>query len=676
MAGDKGGVGGAEYYDRIGLVVGLEIHQQLATGRKLFCGCRQGVGEEEEDGGGAGPDPAGGFARALRASKSETGRYDPAAVFESGKAATITYRRGAAGTSCLVEEDDEPPHDLDGEALRTSLIVAAALGSRAFRELFPMRKMVIDGSNTSGFQRTILVAQGGSLAVGGSAEGEKEGGGPVGVQSICLEEDAARLLGGGRGGRGGAREYCLDRLGVPLVEIALEPTRASPGRTRTIAVSLGRLLRASGRVARGIGTIRQDVNVSVGGGPVVEVKGVQQLDQLEKVVAFEARRQDGLNAIAGRLRAEGGPGGERGGGGRFASADVTDAMGGCASKIVKKAIAGGGRIVAVRAAGFAGMLGYEPHEGVRLGREVAQAVRPYGIGGVFHTDELPAYGISAGDVEAASRAAGAGPGDALLLLAAPPAVAAAAAGQVIARLEQALLGAPAETRQAQPDGTTTYLRPRPGPARMYPETDIPPVMVTGGDLDEAAAAAPPPWEDLVAGLAERLGLNAQLAEQALDSGRAALLERVCADRRVPPNFAASSICSTLASLQKKDGLDAGRLPDSEIAETFAMLADGRITKEAVAIIFEKIMAGESEAAGDAAGGQGPAGDDEISRIIDEVVAERGDYIDKAGERAAKPLMGAAMARLRGRARGGDVSRMLDDKIRARLAARDGKDKSA
>ena len=661
MGGGSRAGSDAEYYDRIGLVVGLEIHQQLATGRKLFCGCRQG-GAGNGGGKGGGGDKGGqggGFARALRASKSETGRYDPAAVFESGKAATITYRRGAAGTSCLVEEDDEPPHDLDGEALRTSLIVAAALGSRVFRELFPMRKMVIDGSNTSGFQRTILVAQGGSLSVGGEG-----GGGPVGVQSICLEEDAARRL-------EGAREYCLDRLGVPLVEIALEPTRASPGRTRMIAVSLGRLLRASGRVARGIGTIRQDVNVSVGGGPVVEVKGVQQLDQLEKVVAFEARRQDGLNAIAARL----GGGGDAGGGGRFSSADVTGAMGECASKIVKGAIAGGGRIVAVRAAGFAGMLGYEPHRGIRLGREIAQAVKPYGIGGVFHTDELPAYGISAKDVEAASRAAGAGPGDALLLLAAPPAVVGAAAGQVITRLEQALRGAPAETRQAQPDGTTTYLRPRPGPARMYPETDIPPVIVAGGDLDEAAAAAPPPWEELVAGLAERLGLNAQLAEQALDSGRAALLERVCADRRVPANFAASSVCSTLAALQRKDGLDAGRLADSEIAETFSMLADGRITKDSVAAVFEKIMSGEaSTAAGaaEAAAGPGPAGEDEVSRILDEVVAERADYIDRAGERAAKPLMGAAMARLRGRAKGGDVSRMLADKIRARLGAGGGR----
>ena len=657
---EGGGSGGGEaYYERIGLLVGLEIHQQLSTGRKMFCGCRQGGGEEQ-----GAAEGRGGIVRRLRASKSETGLYDPAAVFERGKAREIKYKRGAPGTSCLVEEDDEPPHGLDGEAKRTALVVAAALGARAFRELFPMRKMVIDGSNTSGFQRTILVAQGGELSVGGNGAGGGGAGGGggkdrVGVQSICLEEDAARLL----GESGSAREYCLDRLGIPLVEIALEPVRAGPGTTRRIAVSLGRLLRATGRVARGIGTIRQDVNVSVGGGPVVEVKGVQQLDQLEKVVAYEARRQDGLNMIAERLRA-GGSNGDGSG-----AADVTDALSGCASKIVRRAVADGGRMIAVRAAGFAGMIGYEPHKDVRLGREIAQLVRTYGVGGVFHSDELPAYGISVDDVGAASAAAGVRDGDALLLLAVPAAAADAVAGLVLARLEQARRGAAAETRQAMQDGTTAYLRPRPGPARMYPETDIPPIMVSDGELSGAAAAVPPPWDEIVAGLSARLGINAQLAEQVIDAGRGALLEKVCADRRVPANFAASSICSTLTALQRKNGPGA-RLPDdSAIVETFAMLADGRITKDSVEAVFDAIMSGRSgtaaEAARAAAGG-GAAGGGEVSRVLDEVLAERAAYVDEAGERAFKPLMGAAMARLRGRADGGEVSRMLSGKIRAIL----------
>lgn len=667
--GGSGQGGGSAYYGRIGLMVGLEIHQQLATGRKLFCSCRQDTG-----GGGAAAQP-GGFTRSLRVSRSETGGYDPAAVFEGGRARTISYRRGAAGTSCLVEEDDEPPHCLDAEAKRTALIVAAALGSRAFRELFPMRKMVIDGSNTSGFQRTMLVSQGGSLKVP-AREGE-DAVGPVGVQSVCLEEDAARLL----GDSAGMREYCLDRLGIPLVEIALDPVRASPGATRRIAVAAGRMLRATGRVARGIGTIRQDVNVSVGGGPVVEVKGVQQLEQLEKVVEFEARRQDGLNMIAGRLRRGRAGWGEGGGVQEGPSvSDVTGALSGCASKVVRRAVAAGGRIIAVRAPGFEGMLGYEPHAGVRLGREIAQAVRPYGIGGVFHTDELPAYGITAVDVDAALAAAGCrGGGDALILFAAAPAAAGAAAGRVVERLEQARRGVPAETRQAQQDGTTVYLRPRPGAARMYPETDIPPVAVTGGELDDAARAAPPPWDEMVALLSKRHGLNAQLAEQVLDSGRAGLLERVCADRRVPPNFAASAMCSTLAALQRREGLDAGLLDDSMIAEAFAMLADGRVTKDSIGEVFEGIMSGAARTVADAAraaaGGAGAAGDGEVSRILDELIAERSDHIDRAGERAVKPIMGAAMARLRGRAQGSDVSRMLAGKMRARLEAKKEKDGS-
>ena len=255
--------------------------------------------------------------------------------------------------------------------------------------------------------------------------------------------------------------------------------------------------------------------------------------------------------IAGRLR-RGRAGWGEGGGARAgpSASDVTGAMSGCASKIVRRAVAGGGRIIAVRAPGFEGALGYEPHAGVRLGREIAQAVRPYGIGGVFHTDELPAYGITADDVAAAADAAGCrGSGDALILFAAPPAVADAAAGRVVERLEQARRGVPAETRQAQQDGTTAYMRPRPGPARMYPETDIPPVAVTGRDLADAAGAAPPPWDEEVARLSRRHGLNAQLAEQVLDSGarraaregvrrpaRPAQLCRLChvLDARGPP----------------------------------------------------------------------------------------------------------------------------------------------
>ena len=255
--------------DEIGLKVGLEIHQQLSTGKKLFCNCNT----EEEN------EYTAKFSRRLRASKSELGEYDPAALFEKTKSKTMIYYTNPTST-CLLEQDEEPPHEINSEAKKTALLISSALYSKIFREIYPMRKMVIDGSNTSGFQRTMLISQGGFLNV----DGEK-----IGIQTICLEEDAAKLLQDGEG----KREYSLERLGIPLVEIATEPVMASPSKIRKIALTLGRLLRTTKKVTRGLGSIRQDVNVSIKDGGVVEVKGVQQLDQLEKGVEYEAKRQHG-----------------------------------------------------------------------------------------------------------------------------------------------------------------------------------------------------------------------------------------------------------------------------------------------------------------------------------------------------------------------------------------------
>ena len=252
--------------DKIGLLVGLEIHQQLATGAKLFCRCKPIESDEY-------PIK---FSRKLRITSSELGEFDPSAIFEKSKEKTILYSANPE-SSCLVEQDDEPPHDLDPNAKETVLIMSSALKSNIFNEIYVMRKLVIDGSNTSGFQRTMLVSMGGSLEVNGKK---------IGVQSICLEEDAAKLLQDSKE----TREYSLDRLGVPLVEIALDPVSGTPEEIKNIALTLGRMLRATKRVGRGIGSIRQDVNVSIeGGGAVIEVKGVQKLDQLEKVIEYEAK---------------------------------------------------------------------------------------------------------------------------------------------------------------------------------------------------------------------------------------------------------------------------------------------------------------------------------------------------------------------------------------------------
>ena len=357
--------------DKIGLKVGLEIHQQLDTKKKLFCNCKSVENTEY----------TGKFTRKLRASKSELGKIDPAALFESSKSKSMVYYENQ-NSNCLVEKDEEPPHNLDIKAKEIVLLVSSALNSKIFSEIHVMRKTVIDGSNTSGFQRTMLVAQGGNIEVKGIK---------VGVQSICLEEDAAKLI----KDENDYRFFSLDRLGVPLIEIALEPVSCNPKMVKEIALSLGRLLRVTKKVARGIGTIRQDVNVSIDSGGIVEIKGVQQLEQLEKIIEYEAKRQYGLKLISEKINS-------------ISRKDIdqkddvfliTNLLQNCNSKIIKKSLENGNVIKAIKVEKFAGLFGFEPYSGIRLGKEIGQLVRFFGIGGVFHSDELPNYGIENNDIQ-------------------------------------------------------------------------------------------------------------------------------------------------------------------------------------------------------------------------------------------------------------------------------------
>ncbi|MCH8995923.1 MAG: Glu-tRNA(Gln) amidotransferase subunit GatE, partial [Thaumarchaeota archaeon] len=357
--------------DKIGLKVGLEIHQQLSTNKKLFCNCSSTETNEFTFK----------FSRKLRITKSELGTYDPAAIFESTKSKRMIYYTNP-DSCCLVEQDEEPPHDLDHDTKNIAILIASSLKSNIFSEIYPMRKMVIDGSNTSGFQRTMLISQGGYLDV----EGKK-----IGIQSICLEEDAAKLL----DDRDTERDFSLERLGIPLVEIALEPVNAGPSEMRKIALALGRLLRTTKKVARGLGSIRQDVNISISNSGIVEVKGVQQLDQLEKVIEYEAKRQHGLILISEKLAKLNLEKISK----RENVIDVTEIMKECKSKIIQKSLKEKAVIKAIKIKNFSGMFSFSPYENIRLGKELGQLVRFFGIGGIFHSDELPNYGIENSDIE-------------------------------------------------------------------------------------------------------------------------------------------------------------------------------------------------------------------------------------------------------------------------------------
>ena len=618
-------------YEEVGLVAGLEIHQQLDTETKLFCGCpteRREPGESTRR-----------FSRYLHPTRSELGELDAAAVEESQVSRRFTYL--AYDGTCLVEEDDEPPHELDAEALETALEAALLMEMRPVDQLHVMRKIVVDGSNTSGFQRSALLAMDGEIE---TSEGR------VGIEDLLLEEESAGRIEETDEGV----VYSLDRLGIPLVEIGTAPDIRSPEQAREAAETIGMLLRSTGKVKRGLGTIRQDVNVSIADGARVEVKGVQDLAGIEDLVRGEVHRQRQLLEIAGMLR------------GREASVDeptgVSEVFEETESGVIGGALSSGGAVMAVRLVGFDGLVGREIQPDRRLGTEFSDHAKRHGAGGVFHTDELPAYGVTDGEVEDLREAVGAGPDDAVAIVADEVEIASQAIEAVRERAETAIEGVPEETRGANEDGTSRYLRPLPGAARMYPETDVPPV-----EPDASEVAVP----DLLTERAERyeseLGLDAGLAEQVAFGRKMPLFERVVADG-VDPTLAAGTLESTLTEL-RRDEVPVENLSEEQLAGTLALARDGELPKGSVGELLAALAGSPTLTPKEALEREnlGGASDDEVREAVRAVVERNADQVESEGMAAFSGLMGEAMGALGGTADGEVVSTVLREEIQKRAA---------
>lgn len=603
-------------YRALGLKTGLEIHIQLNTSRKLFCGCPPVLRDDE---------PHFRVSRRLYVALSELGSVDPAAVWEVRKRRVFVYE-GYRDTTCLVELDEEPPHLPDEEALAAAVAVAKMFNAKLYDEIYVMRKTVVDGSNTSGFQRTMLVAHDGRTKVLGYE---------IAVDTIALEEDAARKM----KEEGKYVYYRLDRLGIPLVEISTSPMEYEPQQIEEVAWIIGYSVKVTGRAKRGLGTVRQDVNVSIAGGAKTEIKGVPKLELIPRVVEYEVLRQLNLLRIRDELRNRGAQPPEGG------HLDVTDVFRDTKSKVLRRVLDAGGVVYAVKAPGFQKLLGFEVQPGRRLGTELADYVRAWTeLGGLMHSDELPGYGITSDEVRAVEQRLGTN--SFILLSGLDPREVAEAVDVVAQRLRQAFDGVPEETRAANPDGTTRFMRPRPGAARMYPETDLPPVRITIEIEKKAEEIASRSLEAEIEKIVS-LGVNKDMALRLVKSPWLDYFDDfVHKYKRVPPTQIASLLLNTARALAR-EGVD---VTPEKIESVLAELDRGTITKEAVEEILRSLKEGES--ALDAAKRLGlvKMPYEEVKRVVEGLVKEVGP--DKA--------LREAMRRYRGRIDSGDVARALKE----------------
>lgn len=472
-------------YDSLRLKAGLELHQQLNTRHKLFCDCSTEMKEKL---------PIMTVGRRLHVVASELGMVDTTAQFEYLRNRSFHYQVFNNET-CLIELDEEPPHNLNAEALQIALQIAFLMSCEIPNELHVMRKTVIDGSNTSGFQRTVIVGINGHISYKGKR---------IPITQITLEEDAAAIV----GEENGVATYRLNRLGVPLVEIDTGILEGfSPEELQGIAYQIGILARSTNKTKHGIGSIRQDVNVSIRNGPRTEVKGVQELGLLSKIVEFEVQRQ----------------------------------------------------------------MKEKPRE---------------------------------------------------------------------------------ETRAANLDGTTRFLRPLPGANRMYPETDIPPVVVKNEYLEELKKNLPEPWTNKLDRFKTKLRLPDGLAREILGSEYLGLFEKIVSAKKVESTIVASTFTSTIKDLVRRDKVEIDRISEYRLMEIFDYLQDRKITKEAIPEIIKYLAAYPQNGVGDALKELDlkPLTADDIKSMAKEVLSQPNMAFEKA--------YGIVMSKVRGKIDAQEVMKIM------------------
>lgn len=628
-------------YAKIGMKCGLEIHQQLNSKTKLFCSCPLDLFKEE---------PEITFLRRLRPTQSELGQVDPAAYFEFQKGVKILYEANKA-TACLVEMDEEPPHPINIDAVETVLTLSLLMNAAPVDEIHVMRKTVIDGSNTTGFQRTCTIASDGWIQVGGKT---------IPIQALFLEEDAARKT--GTQDEGKTIRYRIDRLGIPLVEIATGPVIYLPQEAQEVALAIGRILRDTGKVMRGLGTIRQDLNVSIPNGALIEIKGVQELELISTVVDYEVQRQLGLLAVKEELAKRGVKTSDV----KTDFVDVTDIFNETKSKVIRKAIDKNQKVLAVKLPNFAGLLGRELMPNFRVGTELSDRAKFWGrVGGIFHTDEtLSNYGLTPQEVEATCKAVCADPKDAVVFVADTAENTYDALKAVVERAQELLTHIPAETRTAKDDGTTRYMRPRPGAARMYPETDIPPQPITEMLLQKIRSNLPESGEKKIARLIKQYGLNEKLAKQIADSEYSFLFEDTANGTGVQGSTIAVFLTETLKAL-KRDGVQVENVSEDRIKGIFQAVGYGKLAKEVLGEVYTWLTRNEGKTAQDAitALGLQMFTEADLAPIIDRVIAVNKPQIEKSGKGAYGMLMGTVMKEVRGKANPELVAKLLKERLK-------------
>ncbi len=528
---------------------GFEWHVQVASG-KLFCRCKSEIKENKD---------FGEIKRIIRPSFGESGKIDTSAEFEGQKMKNITYKF-FNDTDCLIDIDEEPPRNIDNDALSAAVNISYALNAYIFKNLVFMRKTIVDGSNTTGFQRTATVSVNGSFQFGDQK---------IKIDTISLEEDSARK----ESDDANQTVYFLDRIGIPLIEIATGVIDTDENEAKEIALEFGKFTRLF-NVKRGIGTIRQDVNLSIENGKRVELKGFQNIREMDKVILNEAKRQENLIKMKtefGYLKDDL----------ALEPVDIKEVFFGTDSNIIKNAVNLGKNIIAMKLNGFAGVLGNYICEKKRFGSEISDYLKIKLNYGIIHSDELPAYGITEDTKRRIAEKLGCRTKDAFIFSICDKNYEEQVVESIKNRIKSLLTDVPSEVRLVQEDNTTKFLRPMGGKDRMYIETDLPIIKIDDKTLSNAEN-----YKGLtVESVKDSLGISGEFLDQLISARK--LDEAVYLNKNtgLPFNLIIQIAVENWKFIKRKFGV---KIQPEIIEKILEKIKKEKITKEGALSVMEVI----------------------------------------------------------------------------------------
>lgn len=626
-----------KYYSELGLKCGLEIHQQLLTEKKLFCRCRAVLHRDE---------PSAVILRHMRPTLSELGEYDGTALMEFKTKKNVIYQL-YDDTVCTYEMDDTPPFRLNQQALDIALEVSLLLNCSIVDEIHISRKQYLDGSIPTGFQRTGIIGIEGWIPY----KNRK-----IRIIQLGLEEDACREI----SDVGHKIIFKTDRLSIPLVEVVTYPDILTPAEAGEVANLIGRLLRSTGKVRRGLGSVRQDINVSIDGGTRVELKGVPKLQYIAKAVANEARRQKALLDIHDELRLRGIT--ER----NFRSEyqNVTSIFKNSGCERFKEVIKNKGKIYGIVLRVFAGIFDKPTQPGKTFGDEIAGRVRVIAcqdvMPNIVYSNHFEEFSLSSEEINRLETLFNVKSTDTLVLVWGDEADVKTAVEEIKIRAADATIGVPSETRQVFPDGTNDFERILPGPNRMYPDTDSPPAPILEEHLEHIRKVLPERIWDCEKRL-EKLGLPESLVKSISISRNLKVFNKIVEKLDVNPMLVAVTLEEKLKWLRRK-GKNVDLISDESVYQLFEMLSKNKFSKEAIPAILEFLADNPDKTVKNVIAELGikPMSIEELQNVVDEALAQYSNP-KKIGS-PFKIIMGEVMKVARNRIDGKLVKEVVETKL--------------